>query len=335
MAITRYYVTSDAMGSVTGVLDEEGTVIERRNYDAFGAMTCMTPDGTPVAESPTKVDVGFQGQIRDSLTGAYQMGFRWYCPTLGRWTSPDPLRLIGGVNLFCYGANKTTTHSDPYGLMSEVECAAKRAVLVGEVNRHLKKYYPSDAINCEQSSCCSKITIIIDLGDPCKGLLKEKVGHTGVGIEDRYFDWGPDERSNREDAGGPYWAKNKDGRDLEDLLQNIGKISKGDPIVKLELCVTKEDAQRMRSFWGKTYSQAESFRKTGKGSGYYGTFKNNCTDVACGSLLSIEDQGAFASAVKGKGLNWPLTALFDAMTKLVNTCGPSKNMPPSAQFINT
>ena len=62
-----YYVASDAMGNATAILDENGNVLERRRYEAFGEMTCMTPDGTPFATSPTEVDVGFQGQICDEV----------------------------------------------------------------------------------------------------------------------------------------------------------------------------------------------------------------------------------------------------------------------------
>ena len=62
MPITNYYVASDGMGSVTAIIDEDGNVLERRSYDAFGDMSCMLPDGTPVANSPTGVDVGFQGK---------------------------------------------------------------------------------------------------------------------------------------------------------------------------------------------------------------------------------------------------------------------------------
>jgi hypothetical protein len=36
MTVTRYYVTSDAMGSATAILDEDGNVLERRSYEAFG-----------------------------------------------------------------------------------------------------------------------------------------------------------------------------------------------------------------------------------------------------------------------------------------------------------
>ena len=53
----------------------------------------MLPDGTPVAISPTGVDVGFQGQVRDEVTGLSQMGYRWYNPVLGRWLSRDPIGL--------------------------------------------------------------------------------------------------------------------------------------------------------------------------------------------------------------------------------------------------
>lgn len=116
MPITNYYVASDAMGSVTAILDEDGNVFERRSYDAFGEMTCMLPDGTPVTESPTGVDVSFQGQIRDDATGIYQMGYRCYNPTLGRWLNRDPIGLIGGTNMQSFVGNRPIDSTDPDGL---------------------------------------------------------------------------------------------------------------------------------------------------------------------------------------------------------------------------
>ncbi len=116
MTITDYYVATDTMGSVTAILDDEGNVLERRSYDAFGEMTCMTPDGTPVAESPTEVDVGFQGQIRDEFTGLYQMGYRWHNPMLGRWLSRDPIGILGGENVVAFVHNRPTNLSDSRGL---------------------------------------------------------------------------------------------------------------------------------------------------------------------------------------------------------------------------
>ena len=117
MTVTRYYVTSDAMGSATAILDEDGNVLERRSYEAFGEMACMQPDGSPVEISPTGVDVGFQGQICDDVTGLYQMGYRWYNPALGRWLSRDPIGLEGGVNEVTFVGNTPTFHSDVSGLV--------------------------------------------------------------------------------------------------------------------------------------------------------------------------------------------------------------------------
>ncbi len=117
MRITDYYVASDAMGSVTTILDEDGNILERRSYDAFGDMTCMLPDGTPVANSPTGVDVGFQGQVREEVTGLYQMGYRWFNPCLGRWLSRDPIGMEGGANESSFCGNHPISTTDPFGLM--------------------------------------------------------------------------------------------------------------------------------------------------------------------------------------------------------------------------
>jgi RHS repeat-associated protein len=133
MPIKHYYVASDGMGSVTAILDEDGNVLERRTYDAFGEMACMTPDGTPVAESPTGVDVGFQGQIRDEVTGLYQMGYRWYNPALGRWLSRDPIGLRGGVNELIRTGNNPLELADPFGLKEDSQENITKRSRIAEV----------------------------------------------------------------------------------------------------------------------------------------------------------------------------------------------------------
>jgi len=114
-----YYVASDAMGNATAILDENGNVLERRRYEAFGEMNCMTPDGTLIVSSAVQVDVGFQNQIRDQVNGLYQMGFRWYNAEIGRWLSADPLGLRGGINLQSFTCNMPTERSDWNGLAPE------------------------------------------------------------------------------------------------------------------------------------------------------------------------------------------------------------------------
>lgn len=120
MTVTRYYVTSDAMGSVTAILDGDGIIRERRCYEAFGEMNCIQPDGTSVEASPTGVDVGFQGQARDDITGLYQMGYRWFNSLLGRWISQDPLGSVAYPNLYNSFNNVPTLFTDYEGLM--IDC---------------------------------------------------------------------------------------------------------------------------------------------------------------------------------------------------------------------
>jgi RHS repeat-associated protein len=165
MTVTNYYVTSDAMGSVTAILDEDGNVLERRSYEAFGEMTCMQPDGSPVEISPTGVDVGFQGQIRVEVTGRYQMGYRWYNPALGRWLSRDPVGLTGGKNLYRVARNNLVTYVDWLGLSEgEVVPGTKRIKFCGFVVKGLHEGAPDDEFD-------RKMDAVIDFSETAEGYL--------------------------------------------------------------------------------------------------------------------------------------------------------------------
>ena len=68
-------------------------------------------------------------------------------------------------------------------------------------------------VNC-QSDNCETITIVIEIGDPCESFPFNLVGHTGISIENSYYDLGPDYDIPHPDikydgfAGGvkPWWA---------------------------------------------------------------------------------------------------------------------------------
>jgi RHS repeat-associated protein len=154
MTITRYYVTSDAMGSATAILDEDGNILERRSYEAFGEVTCMQPDGSPVEVSPTGVDVGFQGQIRDEATGLCQMGFRWYSPVFGRWLSRDPVGLKGGPNQQEGFANNPVSASDELGMDVYIQTTDGQQAQFSSSSRIL------EFLCACKTKCISKISIV-------------------------------------------------------------------------------------------------------------------------------------------------------------------------------
>ena len=59
----------------------------------------------------------YPGQYYDSETGLHYNYFRYYDPTTGRYVTPDPIGLVGGINLFFYSNNDPVNSIDPYGLL--------------------------------------------------------------------------------------------------------------------------------------------------------------------------------------------------------------------------
>jgi RHS repeat-associated protein len=104
----------DNLNSIRTILDKDGNVINRINYDAFGAVT---------SETNPNIDFrfGYTGQELDSETGLYNYGRRFYNPGTGRFLSEDPLGFAAGdANLYRYVGNNPINLVDPYGLCAVV-----------------------------------------------------------------------------------------------------------------------------------------------------------------------------------------------------------------------
>ncbi|WP_308455443.1 RHS repeat-associated core domain-containing protein [Streptomyces sp. SM14] len=78
---SHYYVT-DAVGSVVGVMDESGSMLNSYSY---------SPRGVTRSGSSVEIDqpYGFAGGYQDA-TGLYHLSARYYDPRIGRFTQPDP-----------------------------------------------------------------------------------------------------------------------------------------------------------------------------------------------------------------------------------------------------
>ncbi len=83
-----YYYLHDHLGGVDAILDEEGNVVERRDYLPYGnERIAVRPNGNPDEA------YGFTGKELDEETGLYYYGARYYDPDIGRFVSLDPLVL--------------------------------------------------------------------------------------------------------------------------------------------------------------------------------------------------------------------------------------------------
>ena len=58
----------------------------------------------------------FQGQYYDAETGYHYNHHRYYDPKTGRYLTPDPIGLGGGINPYVYVENDPVNAVDPFGL---------------------------------------------------------------------------------------------------------------------------------------------------------------------------------------------------------------------------
>ena len=60
-----------------------------------------------------------QGREYSWTTGFYYFRARWYDPVTGRWLSPDPIGISGGLNQYVFVDNNPVNERDPSGLCGE------------------------------------------------------------------------------------------------------------------------------------------------------------------------------------------------------------------------
>uniref|UniRef100_UPI0030DD9719 RHS repeat-associated core domain-containing protein n=1 Tax=Pseudomonas sp. RA_15y_Pfl2_54 TaxID=3088704 RepID=UPI0030DD9719 len=82
-------------------------------YDAYGKVAAITLAGEDYLDQPLR----FQGQYFDGESGLHYNRHRYYDPRLGRYLTPDPVKLAGGLNQYRYVPNPTGW-VDPLGLSS-------------------------------------------------------------------------------------------------------------------------------------------------------------------------------------------------------------------------
>jgi RHS repeat-associated protein len=114
----RLWVVQDANYNVTALFDNSGNVVERYVYDPFGQATVLDANWN-VRYGGSAYDWLYlhQGGRYDVTNGLYHFRHRDYSPTLGRWTSLDPLSYAAGdVNLYRSLGNNPLTSLDPSGL---------------------------------------------------------------------------------------------------------------------------------------------------------------------------------------------------------------------------
>ncbi|MEN8170596.1 MAG: RHS repeat-associated core domain-containing protein [Pseudomonadota bacterium] len=103
-----YRILSDHLGSPRLVVNSAtGEIVQRMDFDEFGNVINDT--------NPGFQPFGFAGGIYDLHTGLVRFGARDYDAVIGRWTSKDPIRFAGGMNVYGYSYSDPINYIDMNG----------------------------------------------------------------------------------------------------------------------------------------------------------------------------------------------------------------------------
>jgi RHS repeat-associated protein len=134
-ADTTYTVLQDANFNVTGIVNSNGTLVERYQYDAYGARTAYVNGGSNdaglnlsssqaarvvvggVAQAYDIMDFGSQGLLHDGATGLIYNRACYRSTELDRFMSQDPMGYVDGLNDYALEVDNPINGLDPSGLI--------------------------------------------------------------------------------------------------------------------------------------------------------------------------------------------------------------------------
>jgi len=149
---TVYYFHNDHLGTPQILTDDTGTVSWKAVYTPFGE--------AEISIAMVENNIRFPGQYYDQETGLHYNYHRYYDPKLGRYLTPDPIGLEGGINLFVYVASNPLRFFDVNGLVVTIDpsCPAeKRAEIEQGITR-----VSAEASKCLPNSLKSEVQTKLD-----------------------------------------------------------------------------------------------------------------------------------------------------------------------------
>jgi RHS repeat-associated protein len=155
-----YYFLNDHLGTPLNLLDESGAVVWEADYEPFG--------GAKIGTQSFSNNFRFPGQYFDSETRLHYNYHRYYNPTIGRYLTPDPIGLDGGINLFAYVKNNPLRWRDPIGLEDDSKYNSYgggfSASLIWTVSSGAKTYECDDDANKRHVMTVSYFCYGMDIG---------------------------------------------------------------------------------------------------------------------------------------------------------------------------
>ncbi|MBP7496738.1 MAG: hypothetical protein KA792_03645 [Bacteroidales bacterium] len=114
-----FYLLKDHLGSITGLVNESGALVQEFSYDAWGRRRKPDIWTDYTVTEPTLISRGYTGHEHLDIFGLINMNGRLYDPLLGRMLSPDNFvqspMFSQSYNRFAYCVNNPLKYTDPSG----------------------------------------------------------------------------------------------------------------------------------------------------------------------------------------------------------------------------
>ena len=134
-AWTPYVIGRDYLGSITHILNTNGTLVAEYSYDAWGRMRdqqTLAPYAS-TSQPSLLIGRGYCGHEHLSNFGLINMNARLYDPVLGRFLSPDPYvqspDFSQNFNRYAYALNNPLKYTDESG-----EFAISTMLMIGGIS---------------------------------------------------------------------------------------------------------------------------------------------------------------------------------------------------------
>jgi RHS repeat-associated protein len=130
-----YAIHTDHLGTPQAITDDKQAVVWRADYATFGRATVQarvadgssrtaktsfgiisTANAATTTAKPFEFNLRFAGQYEDTESGYHYNWHRYYDPSTGRYLTPDPIGLAGGLNGYGYAGQDPMASVDPTGL---------------------------------------------------------------------------------------------------------------------------------------------------------------------------------------------------------------------------
>ena len=104
-----YHYHLDHLGTPRELTNQQGSIVWKARYKTYGNVALKDVE-------EVENNLRFQGQYFDQESGLHYNRHRYYDPSVGQFTTQDPIGLLGGVNNYQYAPNPVGW-VDPLGLM--------------------------------------------------------------------------------------------------------------------------------------------------------------------------------------------------------------------------